>query len=381
MDFLNKGGIPIEHVSQNKFYKELVYDRQDKIASNVNEAWEGLITHDQIEEIKRLSNIRTISFYPLVSGNEVFAVLQLDFNRDYETLNSFEKSSIRNFINIVALMLDKAYLYKNLQESYEVTKKAYAVEKQAKEDLENLDKTKNEFMMVTQHHLRTPLTSMMGYMDLIEGGAYGEIPENIKDIIHKFGAASQDLIKIVNEFLDASQFQLGKKVIAPILGVNIETIVKGIVDVSMITAKNKGIVLEFQEVGDAIPLIEADASKLQVALTNIIDNAVKYTKQGSVSVTMSKKGNMVEIISKDTGIGMEKATIDSLFTSLFSRGREAKSSNTTGSGVGLYLSAKIIQAHNGKIWAESEGKDKGSTFHIELPINQPQEASNNQPKK
>src|SRR6266496_3621465 len=112
-----------------------------------------------------------------------FLPYQLDLNRDYETLNPFEKSSIRNFINIVALLLDKAYLYKNLQDSYEVTKKAYAVEKQAKEALENLDKTKNEFMMVTQHHLRTPLTSMMGYMDLVESGAYGKVPVKMKEII------------------------------------------------------------------------------------------------------------------------------------------------------------------------------------------------------
>ncbi len=368
-----EGGVAIKNVSQRKFYKDVVYAREDAIVYHLADLWEGVITPEQVAKLEASSGIKTVLLYPLIAREEVFAVLKLDLNRDYQTLNSFEKSSIRNFINIVALLLDKAYLYKNLQDSYEVTKKAYAVEKQAKEELENLDKTKNEFMMVTQHHLRTPLTSMMGYIDLIETGAYGKVPVKMKEVIHKFGTSSQDLIKIVNDFLDASQFSLGKKVVVPMPNINVELIVKNIVEELQMLAKQKGLKLDFEIAGN-IPLIEADANKLQVALTNIFHNSVKYTQQGSVSVNMSANGSVVEISSRDTGIGMAKETIDSLFTSLFSRGKEAKSSNATGSGVGLYLSYKIIQAHGGKVWAESEGAGKGSTFHVELPIVQPKES-------
>jgi signal transduction histidine kinase len=246
-------------------------------------------------------------------------------------------------------------------------KRALEVEKKAKAGLEELDKAKSQFMMATQHHLRTPLTSMQGYLDLLFGGTYGKIPKKIEEVLKKFAASTKNEIKIVNEFLDISQFQLGKKVVVVRDGVDLRPILEEAMGDIELEAKTKGIYLK-TKVPRNLPKIKADEQKLKAAIYNIIDNSVKYTRKGGVAVKAEKVNNKVRVIVEDTGVGMTEDQNKRLFGKLFERGDKAQKLFTTGRGIGLYITAKIIKAHNGKIWAESEGLGKGSTFYIELPI-------------
>ncbi len=246
-------------------------------------------------------------------------------------------------------------------------KKAYEVEKKAREELEKLDAVKNQFLLTIQHHLRTPLTSMMGYTDLLLKGQFGKVPKKIEVVVQKFQSSTNELIKMVNEFLDITQFQLGKRVILLKDGVDAQEIAENIVNSLMLEAQSKKINLNFERIQDDC-LIKADPEKLKAAMANIIDNAVKYTNQGGVSVKIRRSGSDILIEVKDTGIGISKVHLQNLFGNIFERGEEAKKTFTTGRGIGLYLAAQIIQAHNGKIWAESEGEGKGATFFIQLPM-------------
>ena len=105
-------------------------------------------------------------------------------------------------------------------------------------------------------------------------------------------------------------------------------------------------------------------------MVNIFDNAIKYTDEGGVTVSLKADGGKVKIGIKDTGAGISKERLPKLFDSIFERTDESKKAFAIGRGVGLYLSSQIIKAHNGKIWAESEGEGKGSIFNIELPVKQ-----------
>ncbi|MBU2635107.1 HAMP domain-containing histidine kinase, partial [Patescibacteria group bacterium] len=125
--------------------------------------------------------------------------------------------------------------------------------------------------------------------------------------------------------------------------------------------------LKFQKIGN-VPKVKADSEKLKVALFNIVDNAIKYTRKGGVTVTLQKVGVNVQISVKDTGIGLDSEKAKALFKSAFVRGKEAKKVHGFGRGIGVYITGHIVKAHHGKIWAESEGEGKGSTFFIELPI-------------
>lgn len=246
--------------------------------------------------------------------------------------------------------------------------RAYSIEKEAKVKIQELSEAKTQFIMATQHHLRTPLTSMRGYVDLILTGSYGKVPVKIKEAISKLQISTVRLLRIVNELLDVSQFQLGKKVVSLQPGIEMEPILKEVVDELRFTAESKGLYLKLQEPEGKIPTIQADVEKLKVALFNLIDNGIKYTSKGGITVNVEVSDSKVRITSKDTGIGISKERLGTLFDNAFERGKEAKKVFSAGRGIGLYVSNQIIKAHNGKVWAESEGEGKGTAFCIELPI-------------
>ncbi len=239
--------------------------------------------------------------------------------------------------------------------------RAYEIEKKANEQLKALDETKNQFFMAIQHHLRTPLTSMRGYSDLLLEGSYGKMPKKVKEVVERFKTSTLSLINMVNDFLDITQFQLGKKVVSLKEGVNLSNILKQIVSDIQLEADKKGIYLKLEKPEEDC-LILADESKLHVALVNVFDNCVKYTEKGGVTIKLE-----IEIQVKDTGMGISKERLEKLFSSPFERTEQSKKSFATGRGIGLYLAGEIVKAHNGKLWAESEGEGKGSTFFVELP--------------
>lgn len=246
----------------------------------------------------------------------------------------------------------------------EDVRRAYAIEKKANAELEQLDKVKDQFLMTTQHNLRTPLTSIMGYSDLILNGTYGKQNKKTVKVIQKFQMLGKGMIKMVNDFLDASAFQLGKDIVSLKPDVELFPLVTDVIDELKFKAENKKITLTLEK-PDRVFKVKADPEKLKAAIFNVIDNSIKYTMKGGVKVEF-KNHDSVKIIVSDTGIGIAPDHLKNLFTKMFERGANAK--NITGSGVGLYLSYQIIKAHNGKLWAESEGEGKGSVFHIELPL-------------
>ena len=256
---------------------------------------------------------------------------------------------------------------KEIREAYKKVEKAYKVEKKSHEELKKLDKAKSQFILATQHHLRTPLTGMLGYLDLIFGGSYGKVPAKLKNTLKRFESATKILIRLVNEFLDISQFQLGREVIAVKPDVQIESILKEIVDEINLEAEAKNLYIKVEQ-DKKMPSINADPEKLKVALFNIIDNGIKYTNKGGITIKIKTIDSNIRFAIKDTGTGIAQKDLKFLFDKLFERGEKADKFYATGRGIGLFISTLIIEAHKGRIWAESEGKNKGSTFYIELPI-------------
>ena len=114
--------------------------------------------------------------------------------------------------------------------------------------------------------------------------------------------------------------------------------------------------------------LTADVGKLTQVATNLIDNAIKYTKEGKVEVRLTKLKNKYRVTITDTGVGMDEVTIKRLFQK-FSRADDASKTNVNGTGLGLYVAKQLAEAHGGKLWAESAGVGKGSTFNVELPTN------------
>ena len=201
------------------------------------------------------------AFEGKISNLLIVAIFTLVVIYGYFFSRSTEKIIIANFEERKAKESFES-LNKNLEQKVsEQTKEikgAYDIEKKAKENLQDLDVQKNEFMMITQHHLRTPLTSMMGYVSLLEDGAYGKVPPKIEKVVERFGISSGKLLRVVNEFLDLSQFEMGEKVIKIERNVDVKAIIKSTMNELSPDAKKKGLTLKFEEPKEDIPKIQVN---------------------------------------------------------------------------------------------------------------------------
>ena len=235
----------------------------------------------------------------------------------------------------------------------------------ANAELKRLDKAKSEFVSIASHQLRTPLTAIKGYISLMLEEAYGKLDEKIRDPISKVYESNERLIRLVNDLLSISRIESGKMKLE--LGeTDILDLIKSVVDELGIKANEKKLKLIVQRPKTLLSLLNIDKEKVRNVLLNIVDNAIRYTDKGSVTIKIEQVVDNVRITVSDTGAGMTEEVIGNLFES-FSRGQAGMQRWTEGAGLGLYIAKKFIEMHKGRIWAESEGKGQGSTFFVELP--------------
>lgn len=237
--------------------------------------------------------------------------------------------------------------------------------KQAYKELQVLDKAKTEFISIASHQLRTPIGVIRGYLSMMIQGDFGLLPPTIKDVTNTAYQASLRLLKLSNDLLNVSKLESGEMPLT-YKKVSISRLIHKIAKEMKIALEEKNLFLRV-EIRGKLPLIEIDPDKIKQALSNIIDNAIKYTEQGGINVCIEPlQEKYILITIKDTGMGLDQADIDGLFSSFF-RGRAGNSLYSAGSGLGLYIAHKFISQHNGRLWAESSGRGKGSSFFVELP--------------
>lgn len=238
--------------------------------------------------------------------------------------------------------------------------------------IEKLMKQRSEFLDVASHQLRTPVSVILGTISLFREGDPDKLSQDqrrhfIDNIFHK----ARKLANIVNDLLEASEmdtaepFQLTREYLKP---TDPRGVIQEVIKELSPKAEEKGLRIEFDSAGN-IPLVRTDPERLEQALTNLIDNAVKYTKEGQVRVELSKKEDRIIIAVSDSGIGIPQADQPKIFEK-FARAKNAAELYTDGSGLGLFIVKAIIEAHEGgKIWFESE-ENKGTTFYVSLPAYQ-----------
>lgn len=229
--------------------------------------------------------------------------------------------------------------------------------------LKGLDQLKTEFVSLASHQLRSPLTAMKGYTSMLLEGDYGDINPEAKDAISRIYESSQNLMKIVEDLLNVSKIEQGgmKYEMAPF---DLNEVAGDMAKDLSVTAENKGLKLEFLSEGAKDCIVNGDKDKIRQVILNFIDNSIKYTKTGEIKVKVENVKDKVVFSVSDTGMGMTEEIKETLFHK-FARGEGARM-NTGGSGLGLYLTKEITEAHGGRVWVESQGMGKGSTFFMEL---------------
>lgn len=233
----------------------------------------------------------------------------------------------------------------------------------ANEKLKELDKLKTEFISLATHQIRSPLTAIKGYASMVLDGSYGELSPKVKEAIDIIMQSSANLAVTIEDFLNVSKIESGGMQYEKVnfdLGEMANSMTKGIA----VNAEKKGLKISYKDDNKGPYMINGDQEKLRQVVLNFIDNAIKYTKQGSIEVSVIRVGNKINFAVKDTGMGVTSDVKNKLFHK-FSRG-DGQRMNTTGSGLGLYLAKEIAKAHNGDVGVESEGPQKGSTFYLHL---------------
>jgi len=221
---------------------------------------------------------------------------------------------------------------------------------------------KNDFIAMASHELKTPLTSLKAYIQLI---ALKMSSSNSNFISNELSKANQQVNKmtsLIHGFLDLSKLESGKLQLK-MQDFDISELVND--TVTEINGINPVRVITFDQ--QEIINITADRGKIEEVISNFLSNAVKYSdKRSNIFISCKKINNNVQVSVTDEGIGINTADQEKLFQRYF-RVESEKMKNIPGFGVGLYLSSEIIQRHNGKIWVESV-EDKGSTFYFSLPL-------------
>ena len=195
---------------------------------------------------------------------------------------------------------------------------------------------------------------------------YGEPPEKMKTPLGNIYLSNERLIKLVNSLLDVSRIEAGR-LETKFERLSLADVISSVIEELKNVAREKGLYLKLEKPTKLIPEILIDQQKARQIILNLIENAIRYTEKGGVTIKLDVERSKIKIIVSDTGEGMTKEEISHLFES-FSRGSAGTRFWTEGAGLGLYVAKKFVEMHNGKIWAESPGRGKGSTFYIELKI-------------
>lgn len=231
--------------------------------------------------------------------------------------------------------------------------------------LKHLDEVKDEFMSMASHQLRTPLTSIKGYLSMVIEGDAGKIsPQQHKLLLEAYNS-SERMVRLIADFLNVSRLQTGKFIVdkAPI---DMKDVVRGEVNDLGLIAESHGMKLRLNVGKHPMPIF-ADEGKIRQVVMNFIDNAIYYSHpKSTIVINLERVKDDVAMTVVDTGIGVPEEEQAKLFTKFFRAGN-ARKARPDGTGVGLYLARRVITAHGGTILFSSK-EGKGSTFGFRLPI-------------
>lgn len=311
---------------------------------------------------KNFSKIKSLLILPIQHQRQLTGILILGSSKEPEKITSDEIE----FTQMITRLIDLAFRLEDAQNSLtNITQQVY--EMNAK--LHQLDKLKDDFVSVASHELRTPMTAIRSYVWMALHKSDIPLSQKLERYLYRTLISTERLINLVNDLLNISRIESGRIEIDP-KAFDIVDLVKEVMEEIKPRADEKR--LELLVLDHKLPLVFADPDKVHQIILNIIGNSLKFSYPGGIiSVDFFTDGKVVEVTIKDNGAGIAKDDLSRLFHK-FSRLDNSytamATSSGSGTGLGLYISKSLIELMHGKIWAASEGIDKGTAFTFSLPI-------------
>ncbi len=292
----------------------------------------------------------------------------LSHKKSNQTYNSKDLRMISSITDVLIVAIQNLLHYeeiRTLNSSLQDKIDAATLDlRRSNEKLKQLDESKDDFISMASHQLRTPLTSVKGYLSMVLEGDAGKISSMQKNMLNQAFFSAQKMVYLVADLLNVSRIKTGKFIIEP-TRVNLAVLVDQEMKQLLDTAEARGVELVYERPDD-FPDLMLDETKIRQVIMNFIDNAIYYTLAGGKArIIISETEKTVEFKVKDNGIGVTKSEQPHLFTKFY-RATNARKVRPDGTGLGLYMAKKVIMAEQGSIIFDSvEGK--GSTFGFILP--------------
>jgi signal transduction histidine kinase len=331
---------------------------------------DAIILTDFIEQrqgLKRLLGQKDIGLVSVIQANNDhgktlgYLVLGIKKNGNpYTTQDTRLIEIITGELSIAILNNLRFEEIQNFNKTMEAeVQEATAQLRRTNEKLRQMDQTKDDFISMASHQLRTPLTSVKGYVSMVLDGDAGPVSPLQRKLLNQSYVSSQRMVYLISDLLNVSRLRTGKFIIEPIPS-NLARVIKDEIEQLQETAKGRNLELTYDK-PEHFPTLMLDETKIRQVIMNFIDNAIYYTPSGGhISVNLADKKDTIEFTVVDDGIGVAKHEQPHLFTKFF-RAHNAKRARPDGTGLGLFMAKKVIVAQGGALIFRSQ-EGKGSTF-------------------
>ncbi|PJF28981.1 MAG: hypothetical protein CUN52_10700 [Phototrophicales bacterium] len=264
--------------------------------------------------------------------------------------SAFEKRLIRGLSDLVAAALERARLY---QEQVDIA-----------EQLRTVDQMKSQFLANMSHELRTPLNAILNFTEFVSLGMLGEVNDKQKDALGKSLDSAKHLLALINDVLDMTKIEAGMMKLFIEENIDITPELHALIATGQTLLKDKDVVM-IADIDPDLPRIVGDKRRIRQILLNLLSNACKFTEKGSVTLRVKKHQDELLFAVIDTGPGIPLADQTIIFEPF--RQTEHGIKHAGGTGLGLPITQKLVEAHGGKLWLESD-VGRGASFYLTLPI-------------
>ncbi|MCK9594145.1 MAG: HAMP domain-containing sensor histidine kinase [Candidatus Omnitrophica bacterium] len=351
---------------------------KSQVEANKNTYWESvrnektlssismLLENNEKERLKAIFKTRSFVISPILpkEGNQGFLFVGSDKN---PMITIGDEELITILANQLGQALENARLFEKTWHAHQELENR--VEERTRElslaleEVKKISKRKSDFVSSVSHELRTPLTSIKGYASILLAGKLGVVPEEVHKRLDKINKHSDELVQFVNDLLDISRIESGKASMK-LVPQGLKAILEEISDMLSVLLKEKEISFS-SELAPDLPEVLVDKEQIKRVFINLINNAIKYTPKGKITVRVIDSGKQVQVDVSDTGCGIPENALETIFEEFY-RVDSTLNQDIKGTGLGLALVRNIIEAHKGKIWVKSK-VGEGSTFSFTLP--------------
>ncbi|HET8669560.1 MAG TPA: ATP-binding protein [Candidatus Saccharimonadales bacterium] len=337
------------------------------LSESVESPFKNVIIRDDIEDDNQFSRLlrreNVAAIVKLRTSHDDIGFILLGYKQSGEIYSTRDKRLLTIAADEIAIGLQNALHFREierfnttLQEKIEDATKRL---RQTNIKLRTLDQTKDDFISMASHQLRTPLTSVKGYVSMVLDGDSGRISPLQRKLLNQAFVSSQRMVYLISDLLNLSRLRTGKFVIEP-TPCNLADVIKGEIEQLVETAKARNLELTYHK-PDHFPTYMLDETKLRQVIMNFVDNAIYYTPSGGIiDVYLAEKPSSIEFTVVDSGIGVPRHEQHHLFTKFY-RAHNAKRARPDGTGLGLFMAKKVVIAQGGAIIFRSQ-EGKGSTF-------------------